>query len=60
MGSFEEKLSKKIQFSVMHVCKYVNQRVTRIGEQNGKSFKGVSTTKEKKKQEIEVYNSIQD
>ena len=37
-----------------------NQRVTRIGEQNGKSFKGFSKTKDKKKdKEIEFHNSIQ-
>ena len=28
----------------MRVCKYLNQRVRRIGEQNRKSFKGVFTT----------------
>ena len=33
----------------MHVCKYLNQIVRRIGEYNGKSFKGVSKTKKKKK-----------
>ena len=33
----------------MHVCKYLNQRVKRIGKYNGKSFKGVSKTKKKKK-----------
>ena len=32
----------------MHVCKYLNQIVTRIGENNGESFKGVSKTKNKK------------
>ena len=32
----------------MCICKYLNQRVRRIGEQNGKSFKGVSKTKRKK------------
>ena len=37
-----------IQVPFMHVCKYLNQRVRRIGEQNGKSFKGVSKTKKKK------------
>ena len=29
----------------MHVCRYLNQK---IGEQNGKSFKGVSKTKAEK------------
>ena len=33
----------------MRVSKYLNQRLRRIGEQNGKSFKGVSNTKNKKK-----------
>ena len=33
----------------MHVSKYLNQRVRRIREQNGKSFKGVSKTRKKKK-----------
>ena len=32
----------------MHVCKYLNQIVTRIGENNGESFKSVSKTKNKK------------
>ena len=32
----------------MHVCKYLNQRVRLIGEQNGKSVKGVPKTKTKK------------
>ena len=32
----------------MCVCKYLNQRVRRTGEHNGKSFKGVSKTKKKK------------
>ena len=31
MGSFEEKLTRKIQ-TTLHVCKYLNQIVTRIGE----------------------------
>ena len=45
----------------MCVCKYLNQNVRRIGEQNGKSFMGVSKTKKKKKhEEIEFHNSIQD
>ena len=33
----------------MRVCKYLNQRVRRIGEWNGKSFKGFSKTKKEKK-----------
>ena len=46
----------------MHVCKYLNQIVTRVGQNNGKSFKGVSKTKKKKKthEEIKFYKSIQD
>ena len=32
----------------MHVCKYLNQTVRTIGEQNRKSFKGVSKTRKKK------------
>ena len=38
-----------IQVSFKRVCKYLNQRVRRIGKQYGKSFKGVSKTKTKKK-----------
>ena len=46
----------------MHICKYLNQRVRRIGEQNGKSFEGFSKTKQKKRahKDIEFHNSIQD
>ena len=45
----------------MHVCKYLKQRVGRIGEKNGQSFKIVSKTKKKKKHaEIEFHNPIQD
>ena len=47
----------------MRVCKYLNQRVRRIGEYNGKSFKGVSKTKKKKKHmrfEIEFYDTVGD
>ena len=33
----------------MCVCKYLNQRVRKIGEQNGKYFKGVSKIKKRKK-----------
>ena len=32
----------------MHVFKYQNQRIRRIGEKNGKSFKVVSKAKKKK------------
>ena len=32
----------------MGVCKYLHQTVRRIGEYNGKSFKGVSETKKEK------------
>ena len=50
----------------MPVSKYLNQRVRRIGEQNGKSFKGFPKKKEKKKKEkktnevAELHKSIQD
>ena len=33
----------------MRVCKYLNQRVRRIGELNKKYLRGVSKTKKKKK-----------
>ena len=33
----------------MCVCKYLNQRVSKIDQKNGKSFKGVSKTKKKKR-----------
>ena len=33
----------------MRVCKYLNQKVRRTGEWNGKSFKGFTKTKKKKK-----------
>ena len=42
----------------MRVCKYLNQRVRRIGEYNGKSFKGFS--RKKTYEETEFHNSIQD
>ena len=35
----------------MCVCKYLNQRIRRIGEKNEKSFKVVSKTKKKKTSE---------
>ena len=44
----------------MCVCKYLNQRVRIIGEQNGKPFNGVSKKKKKPHEEIEFHNSIQD
>ena len=45
----------------MHVCKYLNQRVRRINELNGKSFKGVSKTNKKEThEEIKCHSSIQD
>ena len=55
-------LERYIQFSFTCLCKYLNQRVRRIGDSNGKSFLGVSKTKKKKKThgEIEFHNSIQD
>ena len=34
-----------------HVCKYLNQGVRRIGEQNGKSSKSVSRKKRKKEKD---------
>ena len=36
------------QLSFVCICKYLNQKVRRIGKWNGKSFKGVSKTKKKK------------
>ena len=46
----------------MRVCKYLNQRVRRIGEQDRKSFKIVSKTKKKKKthEQIEFHNAVKD
>ena len=38
-----------IQVYFMRVCKYLNQRVRRIGKWDRKSFKGASKTKTKKK-----------
>ena len=46
----------------MRVCKYLNQRVRRIGEKNGKLLNGASKTKQNKKkthEEIDFHNSIQ-
>ena len=36
----------------MRVCKYLDQRVRRIGEYNRKSFSGISKTKKKKKNRL--------
>ena len=48
----------------MHICKYLKQRVRRIGEKNGKSVKIVSKKKKERKkkthEEVESHNSIQD
>ena len=38
----------------MHVCKYLNQRVTKISEKNGKYFNCVTKTKKKKKTHEEM------
>ena len=55
------RLERYIELSFMCVCQYLNQRVRRIGEQNGKFSKGVFKTKKKKKhEEIDFHNSIQD
>ena len=47
----------------MRVCKYLNQRVRRIGEKNGKLLNGDSKTKQNKTkkthEEIDFHNSIQ-
>ena len=60
-------VERYIQLSFTHVCNYLNQSITRISEKNGKSFKGVSKTKNGKKkthththEETEFHNSIQD
>ena len=34
MGSFEEKLTRKIHATFLFLCLYLNQRVRRIGAQN--------------------------
>ena len=47
-----------MQVSFMLVCKCLNQRVRRIGEQNGKAFNGVSKTKNKKKKNMKRSSSI--
>ena len=49
MRSFEDKLTRKIHTTLLYaVCKYLNQRVRRIDEQNGKSLQGVSKIKNEK------------
>ena len=51
-------LERYIQLSFMRVCKYLNQRVRRIGKYNNKSM-GFSKTKGKKTHgEIEFHNSF--
>ena len=47
-------LERYMQISFMRVCKYLNQGVRRIVEQNGKSFKGFSKTKKRKKTHEEI------
>ena len=37
---------------LVYVCKYLNQRVRRIGEENRKSFKGSSKIKKKKNKRL--------
>ena len=46
----------------MYVCKYLNQRVRKIGEYNEKSLKDFPKTKKTKKthEETEFHNSAQD
>ena len=48
MGSFEEKLTRRIHTAFLYVCKYLNQRVRIIDEWNRKSFNGVSKKKKGK------------
>ena len=44
----------------MGVCNYlINQRVRKIGEWNGETFKGI-TTRKNTHEEIQFHNSIQD
>ena len=42
----------------MRVCKYLDQRVRTIGEQNAKSFKVVSKTKKKKEIDEEIESRL--
>ena len=44
--SWEEKFTRKILTTVIYAC---NRTVRKVGEQNGKSFKGYSKTKKEKK-----------
>ena len=69
MESFKENLTRKMYtFSFMHIWKFLNQSVSRIGEQNGKSFTDFSGEKKERKkrkeknitEQIEFHNSIQD
>ena len=46
-GNF--RVYRYIKVSFVRVSKYLNKRLRRIGERNGKSFKGVSNTKNKKR-----------
>ena len=45
---WEFRVYTYIQVSFIRFCKYLNQRVRRMVEKDGKSFKGVSKTKKKK------------
>ena len=47
-----------MQVSFMLVCKCLNQRVRRIGEQNGNAYNGVSKKKNKKKKNMKRSSSI--
>ena len=52
-------LEKYIKRFFLRVCKYLNQRVRRIGEKNGKSFKSFLKKRKKDKKthgEIEFHN----
>ena len=52
MESFKENLTRKIYtFSFMHIWKFLNQSVSRIGELNGKSFTDFSGKKKKERKE---------
>ena len=42
----------------MRVCKYLNQRVRRIGEKNGKSFKSFLKKRKKDKKHMERLSFI--
>ena len=49
-----------IQLFFMRVCKYLNLRVTTIGEQNGKSRVFQKQKREKTYGDTEIRNSIRD